>query len=74
MADKRDKSLREDGIDNSIQGKAREIKGKAKDAIGGLTDDPSLQVEGKIDKATGRMQDKLGKAERELDDMDQDDR
>jgi hypothetical protein len=41
-------------------------------ALGGLTDDPEMLVEGKIDKATGKIQNALGKAERKLDDEEDD--
>lgn len=35
--------------------------------MGGLTGDESLQAEGKMDQAKGKVQDTLGKAERKLD-------
>jgi uncharacterized protein YjbJ (UPF0337 family) len=38
-----------------------------KDAAGGLTGDTSLQTEGKLDQAKGKVQDTFGKAERKLD-------
>ena len=66
MADD-DKTLREDGIENSAKGKATDMKGKAKDAVGGLTGDSSMQAEGKMDQAKGKAQDAIGKGERELD-------
>jgi uncharacterized protein YjbJ (UPF0337 family) len=34
-----------------IKGAADKAKGPVKDAFGKMTDDPSLQVEGKMDKA-----------------------
>jgi uncharacterized protein YjbJ (UPF0337 family) len=36
-----------------IKGAADKAKGAVKDAVGGLTGKPGLQVEGKIDKAKG---------------------
>jgi uncharacterized protein YjbJ (UPF0337 family) len=36
-----------------IKGAADKAKGAVKDAVGGLTGNTGLQVEGKIDKATG---------------------
>jgi uncharacterized protein YjbJ (UPF0337 family) len=37
-------------------------KGKVKEAAGDLTDDQSLKNEGKVDKATGSIKDKVGGA------------
>ena len=71
MTDKKDKSLTEDGIENSVEGKAKEMKGRVKDAAGGLTGDTEMQVEGKIDQATGKVQNAFGKAERKLDKRDE---
>lgn len=36
-----------------------ELKGRAKEAAGDLTDDEDLQREGKVDQATGTVKDKL---------------
>jgi uncharacterized protein YjbJ (UPF0337 family) len=71
MTDKQDKSLTEDGIENSVKGTAKEMKGRVKDAAGGLTGDTEMQVEGKIDEATGKVQNAFGKAERKLDKRDE---
>ena len=65
MAD--DKNLTDDGLENSAKGKASDVKGKVKDAVGGLTGDSSLQAEGKMDQAKGKVQDAFGKAERKVD-------
>jgi uncharacterized protein YjbJ (UPF0337 family) len=40
-------------------GKADEMKGRVKEAVGDLTDDQSLENEGKIDKATGKVKQKV---------------
>jgi uncharacterized protein YjbJ (UPF0337 family) len=37
-------------------------KGKAKKAVGDMTDDESLKNEGRVDKATGSVKDKVGDA------------
>ena len=69
MADfdnERDRDLTSRGVENQVEGKARNAKGHAKDAIGGLTGDEDLQAEGKVDQAKGKIQDKFGKAERKL--------
>jgi uncharacterized protein YjbJ (UPF0337 family) len=43
-------------------GKFDEMKGRAKEAVGDLTDDDDLKDEGKVDKATGSAKDKLNRA------------
>lgn len=62
-----DRNLTERGVDNSLEGKGKDLKGRVKDAIGGLTGDTSLQGEGKMDRLEGGLQDKLGKVQRKLD-------
>ena len=62
-----DRDLTSEGIDDSAEGKAKHVKGHIKDAVGGLTGDSSLQAEGKLDQATGTLQDKLGEAKRKID-------
>jgi uncharacterized protein YjbJ (UPF0337 family) len=68
MTDKPDRStersLEKEGLKDSLAGKAREVKGKIKDAMGGLTGDSDTQVEGKVDEVTGKVQDAWGKTER----------
>jgi uncharacterized protein YjbJ (UPF0337 family) len=36
-----------------------DLKGRAKEAAGDLTDDESLEREGKVDRATGTVKEKL---------------
>jgi uncharacterized protein YjbJ (UPF0337 family) len=55
-----DKNLTQRGTENSI-------KGKLKDAAGGLTGDSSLQAEGKWDQVKGKVRDTVGKVQRDLD-------
>jgi uncharacterized protein YjbJ (UPF0337 family) len=62
MAD--DRTTTEKGVDNNLRGKGKEVKGRVKDAVGGLTNDSSLQAEGKLDKLKGKVQDKVGDAQR----------
>jgi len=42
-------------------GKFDEMKGRAKEAVGDLTDDDDLKDEGKVDRASGAIKDKLDK-------------
>lgn len=37
-----------------------DLKGRAKEAAGDLTNDPDLKREGKVDQAAGAMKDKVG--------------
>jgi uncharacterized protein YjbJ (UPF0337 family) len=43
-------------------GTTDDLKGRAKEAAGDLTDDDSLKNEGKVDRATGSVKDKVGDA------------
>jgi uncharacterized protein YjbJ (UPF0337 family) len=43
-------------------GTTDDLKGRAKEAAGDLTDDQSLKNEGKVDRATGSVKDKVGDA------------
>ena len=49
-----------------LKGKWNEIKGKAKQAHGDLTDDDLRYEEGKEDELFGRLQQKLGKTKEEV--------
>ena len=62
-----DKNWTKKGLKDSAAGKAKDLKGKVKDAVGGLTGDSGLQMEGKLDQAKGKVQDTFGKVERKLD-------
>jgi uncharacterized protein YjbJ (UPF0337 family) len=42
-------------------GKYDEMKGRAKEAVGDLTDDDDLKSEGKVDRAGGSIKDKVEK-------------
>ena len=43
-------------------GKAKQIRGKAKDTMGALKGDTGKQIRGKLEKAVGKVQEKLGRA------------
>jgi uncharacterized protein YjbJ (UPF0337 family) len=43
-------------------GTADDLKGRAKEAAGDLTNDDSLKNEGKVDRASGSVKDKVGDA------------
>jgi uncharacterized protein YjbJ (UPF0337 family) len=52
--------------EDEIKGLAQDAVGKLKDGAGGLTGDPSLQAEGKIDQAAGKIQGQFGTAKEQL--------
>jgi len=43
-------------------GKTDDMKGRAKEAMGDLTDDDRLKTEGKVDQAKGKVKDKIDEA------------
>jgi len=45
-------------------GKLHELKGKAKEKAGQLTDNADLEAEGKAEKLAGSIQKKIGQVER----------
>ncbi len=44
-----------------MSGKTDDLKGRAKEALGDLTDDKDLKREGKVDQAAGATKDKVEK-------------
>jgi uncharacterized protein YjbJ (UPF0337 family) len=52
-----------------IEGNWNEMKGKLKQSFADLTDDDLLYEEGKEDEMWGRLQQKLGKTEKEIKSM-----
>lgn len=45
-----------------MTGKMDDLKGKAKEAVGDMTDDKDLQREGKADQTAGKVKDKMDDA------------
>ena len=43
-----------------VTGKADELKGKVKQGIGKVTNDPGVQTEGIVDEAKGKLKQKVG--------------
>lgn len=54
---------------NRIKGVGKEIKGEVKDTVGKVTGNKQQQIEGKIDKGVGKVQDTYGRAKDELKDQ-----
>ena len=50
-------------------GNLDEAKGRAKQAIGDLTDDDDMKREGKVDEHAGKAKDKLGDLKDEAEDV-----
>ncbi len=42
-----------------MSGNTDDLKGRAKEALGDLTDDKDMKREGKVDRASGAMKDKI---------------
>lgn len=46
--------------ENEIAGKVHEVKGKLKEKVGQMTNDPDLEAEGLSEKIGGKVQKKIG--------------
>ena len=51
---------------DEVAGKAEQVKGKIKKAVGDVTDDPELQDEGVADQASGEVREGFGTAKRKV--------
>jgi uncharacterized protein YjbJ (UPF0337 family) len=54
------------GTKDQIQGKFHEVKGKAKKAVGQITNNPDLEAEGQGENLAGKIQKKVGQIEKVL--------
>jgi uncharacterized protein YjbJ (UPF0337 family) len=61
-----DRDMMDDGLENQLEGKGKDLKGRVKDAAGGLLGDQSLQNEGKMDRLKGKIQDTFGKGQEDV--------
>jgi uncharacterized protein YjbJ (UPF0337 family) len=50
--------------ENEIAGKVHEVKGKIKEKVGRLTNDPDLEGDGIGEKIAGKVQKKIGQVEK----------
>jgi uncharacterized protein YjbJ (UPF0337 family) len=50
--------------ENQIAGKVHEVKGKIKEKVGRLTNDPDLEGEGVGERIAGKVQKKIGQLEK----------
>jgi len=53
-------------IKNEIVGKVHEVKGKIKEKAGQMTNDPDLEGKGMAEKIAGKVQIRVGHAEKAL--------
>ena len=44
-----------------VKGVGQQIKGKVKEEVGDLTDNKSLEIEGKMEKGIGRVREDVGR-------------
>jgi uncharacterized protein YjbJ (UPF0337 family) len=66
-----DDATRKSGSQIELEGKAKELGGKVKDALGDLTGNPRHGAEGKGDQVEGRAQQRLGEAQRDLEKIEE---
>jgi uncharacterized protein YjbJ (UPF0337 family) len=50
--------------ENQVAGKVHEVKGKIKEKVGQLTNDPDLEGQGIGEKIAGKVQKKIGQLEK----------
>ncbi|MGA7290173.1 MAG: CsbD family protein [Terriglobales bacterium] len=50
--------------EDKAQGKIHEVKGKIKEQVGKVTNDPNLEVSGNVEKNAGKIQNLIGHAEK----------
>jgi uncharacterized protein YjbJ (UPF0337 family) len=62
MADNRD-DLASKGAENQIEGTADQVKGRVRNAIGGLTGNDSQQLKGKAEELKGKVQKSFGEGQ-----------
>jgi uncharacterized protein YjbJ (UPF0337 family) len=52
------------GTKDQLEGKLHEVKGKVKETVGQVTNNPDLEAEGQAEKLGGKVQKKVGDVER----------
>ena len=51
---------------NKVKGTFHEAKGKAREMVGNITDNPKLEAKGKAEKIAGKVQEKVGQVKKTL--------
>ena len=54
------------GIQDEVEGKLHNLKGKVKEKVGELTNDPDLKAEGEAEEIAGKVQEKVGQVKKVL--------
>lgn len=54
------------GTQDQVEGTFHKIKGKVKEVVGDLSDNPNLEAEGAGEKAAGKVQEKIGQIKKVL--------
>lgn len=61
------KDLNQRGIENQVEGTAKEMEGQVRGDLGDATDDTSEHIKGRAKELEGKIQKNFGKAQRETD-------
>lgn len=69
MADRNDRN--DEGLRNQVKGKGEELKGRARQTVGGATGDTSQQLKGKGEELKGKIQKKFGEAQEDASDRNE---
>jgi uncharacterized protein YjbJ (UPF0337 family) len=59
--------LEREGLEDEIEGRTKELKGKIRGDVGDATDNASEHIKGRMDQLEGKIQKNFGKTERKLD-------
>jgi uncharacterized protein YjbJ (UPF0337 family) len=54
------------GLQDEVEGKLHNFKGKVKEKVGKLTNDPDLETEGQAEEIAGKVQEKVGQVKKVL--------
>ena len=54
------------GLQDEVEGKLQNLKGKVKEKVGKLTNDPDLETEGQAEEIAGKVQEKVGQVKKVL--------
>ena len=65
MTDKKDMAT--EGSEDHLKGTAKQVEGRVRNAVGGLTGNSGEQVKGKAQEIKGKVQDAVGKSKQRSD-------
>jgi len=51
-------------IRDKAEGTFNQVKGKAKEIAGKLSDNPKMEIEGNVEKVAGKVQEKIGQVKK----------